>query len=1557
MNFDVLNNFSEQPEECEMTEQAQGIAIIGIHAQIGSTKSAEEFWEAVRNGRDMICDFPNGRWKDVNDIYQKKYKRGLPDELAQEAYLDRIDLFDAEFFHITPAEARLMSPLQRLFLESAWTAIEDAGYGGDLIKGTRTGVYVGYSKMGTQYEELAEEESEGYSGVLVSGNVTSLIASRISYLLNLRGPAMITDTACSSSLVALHLACKQLLDREIDMAVVGGIRLAILPAEKNREHMGIESSSERTKTFDNSADGTGGGEGVISVVLKPLVQAQEDGDSIYAVIKGSSINQDGSSIGITAPNVAAQEDVIVNAWKDARIEPETISYVEAHGTATNLGDPVEMEGLKRAFEKYTDRKQFCYIGSVKTNVGHLDAAAGLAGLLKVIMMLKYKKLPPCLYFQTPNKKIDFTASPMVVNDLVRDWEQEGKTRRCGISSFGISGTNCHVILEEYVSKQKENKQQRNPYQIVTMSAITKVQVIQIFKSYQEFLMRHPDCDFEDFCYTANAGRGHYTCRLAVIVKSKADFLSVNLTEETIGKQAEEYYYDEHKITDRKMKTDSRCITEEEQQKLSAQADYLLHEMKEDQSKEILQAFISLYIGGANPDWKALYYGGDYKRINIPTYPFAGKRHWLKMKCSEEKGKKPVSKTMLHPFIEECTANTYGIRIYASEMAPELQWILKEHKINDYYVLPGTAYIEMAHFAGRQVFQTDQIEINDVVFMSPLVCGEGERRILNIILNTRPEHTDIAIASRNETEEDWVCHVEMSIKARNKESEFGKENADLQQIMKRCRMLEQESFSQSDGIVKLSGLRWDNTKKIWFNETEILEYMSLDESLEEERKQFYLYPTLLDGAVNVGNVLTEGFHLPFSYKKAVFAQELPDRFYSYLRKRTEKKEEEISVFDITIYDENGKEIGYIEEYALKRVRRPEAFIANQKEEQNKYYEIKWVIEKEKKLNSSDKAGKILVICKEGYQKETFIQSLELQSGKEVIVLAIGENYKQDSEKYIVAGNSQEDFNKAVTTVSHSRISDVIYRYDPDTAEEEGIKNTDSMKALFYLVKAILHCNISYDVEFTILTKLAMEVTGEEEGINPAENMLVQAGHCIAAEYNNLKLKVIDRDDATAEDVIIQKIFETGTMFITVLRNNQSYIQKLSAIRPNQEKDKLPLNEKGVYVIAGGFGGMGITFARTILEINPDSTLFLLNRSFDESMELSWIKENCNQKQLLFLEWAADKKVHLVKADLSDTGQLKKVFDRIHQEHGNIDGLIQAAGAKGDGFIYRKEWDTFQAVLNPKVEGTWNLYKMTEQDSMGFFMMCSSFASVFGSAGQSDYVAANAFLDSFSYFLRRKGIKGMVVNWTGWSESGMAYQNKVDTEAGIVEFLTDAEGAAAFEHILKWQRTRVLAGRIRMRAAEGEREELERKIDMSEIQQDREEVVREQKNVNEISDVIITGKSMDKLTDTEKQIIEIWAQTLGVSEIDVNEKFFEAGGNSLLTAALHKGINKIYPGIMSITDIFIYSSVLEISEYIDSKTGKKKPVVFETIEEDDEEIDDLLQKFVNGDISKDMMEHLI
>lgn len=615
------------------------IAVIGMALKMPLADNLEQFWNNLRRGVDCVREIPDNRKKDLTRYLQYKKIKVEQVEYELMAFLEEIDKFDYRFFNIPPKEASLIEPNQKLVLETAWEALEDAGYGGEKLVGSRTGVYLGFSANPEYKLLIAEIEPESLP-LALTGNMPQIIASRISYLLDLRGPTILVDTTCSSSLVAVHLACQALRNGDCEMALAAGVKIHLNPI-RTGEKIGIESSTGRTKAFDDHSDGTGSGEGLAVILLKPLTKAVEDRDHIYAVIKGNSINQDGKSMGITAPNPGAQEDVIIRAWQDAEINPETITYIEAHGTGTRLGDPVEIEGIQRAFQRYTAKKQFCAISALKSNIGHLDSATGIAGLVKAVLALKFGELPPTIHFQRPNRRINFEESPVYVNDRLMKWEPDGSPKRCGVSAFGLGGTNCHIILEEapvlsFFQPDEEQLISSN-LRVLALSAKSESALQELIKRYAAFITTVPDSRLDDICYTANTGRGHYNYRLAIIFRKMADLNNhldqlsrVNFDEFDHKKGC---YFGVHQIVHQRFEgEDGTGITQMEKDHLTRLLEQKIIQFVENgrQSEKVLEEICQLYIKGADQLWDLFYQGQQLQKLSLPVYPFERFRSFLEI---------------------------------------------------------------------------------------------------------------------------------------------------------------------------------------------------------------------------------------------------------------------------------------------------------------------------------------------------------------------------------------------------------------------------------------------------------------------------------------------------------------------------------------------------------------------------------------------------------------------------------------------------------------------------------------------------------------------------------------------------------------------------------------------------------------------------------------------------------------------------------------------------------------------------------------------------------------
>ncbi len=497
----------------------EGIAVIGMACRFpGKADNPQSFWALLHTGGDAISVIPPDRW-DVNAYYDPD--ADAPGKIATRwgGFLDHVDLFDPDFFGIAPREAVSMDPQQRLVLEVGWEALEDAGYASDNLHGSRTGVFIGICN--SDYSQMnMNQGKEKIDVYMASGSAASVASGRLSYLLGLQGPSISVDTACSSSLLAVHLACQSLKSGESRMALAGGVNVILLPEitiTLSRGHM--MASDGRCKTFDAAADGFVRSEGCGLVVLKRLSDAIADRDRVLAVIQGSAANQDGHSSGLTAPNGPAQEAVIREALAMAGINAAEVAYVEAHGTGTSLGDPIEIRALGSALGRGRLRDKPLLVGSVKTNLGHLESAAGIAGLIKVVLSLQHGEIPVHLHLKQLNPHVKWEELPIVIPTERRQWPSGQGRRIAGVSSFGFSGTNVHLVVEEAPAEVSMGEERERPIQILALSAKSDGSLKELAAGYAQHLVAHPGEKLGDVCYTANTGRSHFERRMSVVARS------------------------------------------------------------------------------------------------------------------------------------------------------------------------------------------------------------------------------------------------------------------------------------------------------------------------------------------------------------------------------------------------------------------------------------------------------------------------------------------------------------------------------------------------------------------------------------------------------------------------------------------------------------------------------------------------------------------------------------------------------------------------------------------------------------------------------------------------------------------------------------------------------------------------------------------------------------------------------------------------------------------------------------------------------------------------------
>jgi acyl-CoA synthetase (AMP-forming)/AMP-acid ligase II/3-oxoacyl-(acyl-carrier-protein) synthase/acyl carrier protein len=653
----------EHADPWKQERAGEEIALIGMGCRFPGAATPDEFWRLLREGYDAIAASPQR----IN---------GLPPT----GLLDQVDQFDAEFWGINGREAETMDPQQRLLLEAAWEAVERAGIAPQSLAGSRTAVAIGIST--NDYARLLRSGSSSADAdpYASTGNALSIAANRISHLLDLRGPSWSVDTACSSSLVALHQTCGMLRRGECDTALVGGANLILVPDLSDAfTRTGMLSRDGVCRAFDERANGYVRGEGVAMVLLKRLSDAIRDGDRIEAVIRGTAVNQDGRSNGLTAPNGPAQQAVIRAALQDARVAARDISFVETHGTGTPLGDPIELNALMGVLEEGRTAEDLCWIGSVKTNLGHLEAAAGIAGVIKTVLSLRQREIVPHLHLHTLNPYIQMDGKPFRIAEKSK-WENSAGTRIAGVSSFGFGGTNAHVILSEAPERTV-----RRPYEIsssglLALSARTPKALRALQEIYAEFLAVHSEARLDDFVFTVNRSRTFFAERKVVFFNSREDLIAKLRSSEAAHEQ---------------------------------------------DAPEKLQRIAVAYLKGSPLDWTSLHKGQSCMPIPLPTYPFERKRYWVE-------GCEPSS-PLLGRRLEQL-AHLQDVWTWECSLRAVRAGTQQE-------TLPYSALVEMALSAAAEVATDDETarrsEVVRLKMVAPLVRREGRPARVQAVLGRRP----------------------------------------------------------------------------------------------------------------------------------------------------------------------------------------------------------------------------------------------------------------------------------------------------------------------------------------------------------------------------------------------------------------------------------------------------------------------------------------------------------------------------------------------------------------------------------------------------------------------------------------------------------------------------------------------------------------------------------------------------------------------------------------------------------------------------------------------------
>ncbi|MBN6544819.1 SDR family NAD(P)-dependent oxidoreductase, partial [Streptomyces bryophytorum] len=1192
----------------------EDIAIIGLAGRYPGADTLDAFWDNLRAGRDSVTELPADRWD----------HRAFPTSAtgAQPrwgGFLTDVDAFDPQFFGISPREAEHLDPQERLFAECAYATLQDAGYTREAAAAHgQVGVFVGV--MYQEYQLHAAQEQTLGRAVGIPGNPSS-VANRVSYVCDFHGPSVAVDTMCSSSLTAIHLACQSLLRGESDLALAGGVNVSIHP---NKflifTQSGLVPSGGRCAAFGAGGDGFVPAEGVGAVLLKPLARAVADGDRIHGVIKGSAVNHGGRTNGYTVPNPRAHRDVITRALADAGVDPATVGYVEAHGTGTSLGDPIEIAGLAGAFGGAPDRR--VAIGSVKSNIGHAESAAGIAGLTKILLQLQHRELVPSLHAEELNPHIDFAATPFRVQRELSPWTSgDGVPRRAGLSSFGAGGSNAHLVIEEYVAPDRPAADAPG---LVVLSAMDEARLRESAERLADHLDAHPRIRLADLVHTLQSGREAMAERLAFRAGS-VDQVRDRLRDFTQGRGGEWH------------RGRATAAGSREAQDATADHDRLL----------------AGWVTGARVEWAALSTGTP-ARVALPSYPFARERYWLPV------GRPTVGApgaAALHPLIHRNTSSLRAQRFETALTGEE--FYVADHVVAGEPVLPAVASLEMARAAvalGREQDPSaaHPVRLTDVVWTRPVTAGVP----LTVELTAAGdpgEHVAFAITGPAPDGGRTVY----ARGAAGPQLPPAEEPVAVDLDAVRAEVAEVPVDACYAALTARDvhyGPAMRGLTAVWAGRGQVLARVRATEPDDA----LVLHPGLLDAALHAGvaaDLDNERPAVPFAVGEVAVTAACPAEAWAWLRLRPEG-----DAFDVDVCDDDGRVCVRFSALAVRPSQDGDTLLLGPS----------WCT----------------------------VQPDPAAAPQRRVVLAVG-----------ASADSPGIGDGAAEVV---RLTGGITAYEADTdLVLQAVRRHASSPAL---------------------VQLALP-----EGIAGTWG-LSGALTTASREHPTLRGQIVHLPRDTAPGEAARLLARAaGVDAVRVRAAGGELLEAADWSELPAQQAQMPWRPDGVYLLAGGAGGVGARIAADIRRHAPTATVVVSGRSATADVPDGVVYRS---------------------ADVADAASVRGLVAGVLAEFGRLDGVVQAAGVLRDGLLARKRDADVAAVLAPKVAGTRHLDEATKDLPLDFFVLCSSLAGVFGNVGQADYAAANGFLDAFAEHRTALAARGerhgrtVALNWPLWAEGGMA-----------------------------------------------------------------------------------------------------------------------------------------------------------------------------------------------------------
>jgi acyl transferase domain-containing protein/acyl carrier protein len=1518
------------------SNQTARVAIIGMAIRCPGAKNVAEFWSNLKNGVESVSFFTEEELRSagVSDAVLK-----LPTFIRAGAPLEGLELFDAEYFKYSAREAEFIDPQQRVFLECAVEALETAGVDPTRFPGS-IGVFAGEGQTLYGIQVLGDRSVIGIDRQMaVIGNDKDYLASRTSYKLGLRGPSFTVQCACSTSTVAMHLAIQSLLTHESDLALAGGVSVSWLRGKGGYHFVegGILSRDGHTRAFDANASGTVFADGVAIAVLKRLDEAIADGDDIQAVILGTAVNNDGSvKISYTAPSVEGQCAVIAKALAVAGISPDTIGYIEAHGTATGLGDPIEIESLQQIFRTATDKKQFCGIGSLKSNLGHLNTISGLAGTIKAALCVKTGEIPPSLHFETPNPKIDFANSPFYVPTRLTKWSGPSP-RRAAISAFGIGGTNTEIIIEEPPPVFTNPSTKSMHVAIVSAKSATALDTA--CTRLSQHLRKHPQESIADVCHTLATGRTIHPHARVVICSSTPEAvnaldsndpsISVSGLRSESAKPVTFLFPGQgaqHIFMGRELYREEPVFRREIDKCAEVLRDYLGRDIRAllfpsdeaaDEAEELLRstqytqpaifvisyALAQLWISlGVIPAMALGHSVGEYvaacladvfsledalraiasRGRLIQSMPPGS---MLAIMCPSERAEPLLPRSITIGAVNMPTA---CVASGPSEDIAALGQRLAEEGIS-------STLLHTSH-----AFHSDMMEPAVGPFVEVMRGIKLKPPQLPYISNVTGDWiTDEQATDPNY----WGAHIRAAVLfhkgltcIRDRVSTIFLEVGPGRTLGNLAGLL----VGRGDGSLVQSSLAHASARGVG----EVKAFLRAASELwlagvpidwsrryEGERRRKRPLPTYpferrKYWTLNQHEPATASVRRVIGGGRGGVAGQLPGRSGSqYL----------------------------VETATWKRLQYSAA--AN---------------------TDADRTQQVWLVFVAGEALDECFASALRDCGNKVTVVEKGAGFAKLGDGRFRCDPTQDaqidNVCSAIATgLAAAQQLRVVYFCNPSrpraadqVSSEYGQEVDDKINSPIVLLRTLTRHAKANNISFTIVTRDAQEILGTEV-IDPM--MALAVGPCLAGmhEYTGLNCRIVDvtSEQAASEDLARQLATDLAhprPSIVTAYRNNVRWARVIEPIPAFLLKNpQAVLRNYGVYLITGGLGDLGLALSRHLAK-NYQARLVLLSRtSLPARGEWSRIQATHQEDDRLVRIIRGIEQIETVggqimigTADVCDLARMQVVVSDAYDKFGNIHGVIHAAGVPGNTPIGLKTAEEVDQVLRPKILGLAVLERIFAERTLDFLALFSSTSALWGRVGQVDYSAANAYLDS--YAIRNWGRAKwptISINWDNWREVGMAL-NTLRMAPGQTKprqlklGLSTADGVRAFSQALVAKHPQVI-----IRAAPPQHRA---QVAAPTVAHGRRAPAPKPKGYPRPA---LAQPYRAPLTELEMSLAAMWTELLMVTPVGLDDNFFELGGHSLLALQLLPKMREKYQIALEPRELFANSTIAKLAAHIQDK----------------------------------------